>query len=188
MIVTERQVAHVDCMTLYGCLDAGSAPEVLQLLLNRIEMGKQQIILDLSRLDYASSAGLRVFLMVSRRMREQRGQILLAGLNSNVRYLFNIAGLSLLFEVVPNFEEALASLGIEDREPAANRQEQFHRIGIETEPGYLSQLPDHLDTTTPSFSNCNQPGSGTHSEASTSTRAAATIRKLTSNRGPGLLK
>ncbi len=191
MIVAESQYPSLCCIDLFGCLDAGSAPEVLQLVLAKIEQGEHRLLLDLTRLDYASSAGLRVFLIASRRMNEVGGQITLAALNKNVRHLFDIAGLSLLFEIAPSRSQALQCLGIAPEDLDTTMPRPLHRIGEllrGTDGEDLGSSPD-LPSLTQAYERIQaHPSGGANASQASGASAAEAIRKLASSRGPGLAK
>lgn len=59
------------------------------------------VTLDLSRLDYISSAGLGVLLKTHKRLLASAGKLRLSGLKPNLREIFVYSGLDQLFEIVP---------------------------------------------------------------------------------------
>ena len=68
------------------------------------------IVLDLSQLEYVSSAGLRCFMLSARQAGSQGGKIVLAALRPVVAEIFQISRFDMLFEVFPSVREALAAL------------------------------------------------------------------------------
>jgi anti-anti-sigma factor len=70
----------------------------------------QAIVLDLSRMEYVSSAGLRCFMLAARDAREHRGRILVAAMQPVVAEIFQISRFNLVFETYPTLPEALASV------------------------------------------------------------------------------
>jgi anti-anti-sigma factor len=68
------------------------------------------IVLDLSALEYISSAGLRCFMLAARQAGGGGGRILLAGLRPVVAEIFQISRFDMLFEIFPSVREALAAL------------------------------------------------------------------------------
>src|SRR5204862_7913597 len=68
------------------------------------------IVLDLSPLDYVSSAGLRCFMLASRQAKSQRGKIFVASLQPLVKEIFEISHFNLVFQVFPSVREALAAV------------------------------------------------------------------------------
>ena len=55
--------------------------------------GVQELVLDLSKLDYISSAGLRVLLSLQKTMNKQ-GSMKLTGVNETVNDIFEVTGFS----------------------------------------------------------------------------------------------
>ncbi|MCC5790869.1 MAG: STAS domain-containing protein [Opitutales bacterium] len=76
--------------------------------------GKDEVtdlILDLSSLDYLSSAGLRVFLMASKRAKSKQRQVVLAAPNDGVKQVLTISGFSSILQIYPDRATALDTLG-----------------------------------------------------------------------------
>ena len=77
---------------LEGRLDTSTAPQLEECLNSSLE-GIEDLSLDLSALDYISSAGLRVLLSAQKRMMKQ-GQMQITGANETVMEIFEITGFS----------------------------------------------------------------------------------------------
>ena len=72
--------------------------------------GALQIILDLSELEYVSSAGLRCFMLAAKETKAHDGCILVAALQPMVAEIFQISRFDLLIPVFPTLRAALASV------------------------------------------------------------------------------
>ena|SRR5688572_2625918 len=72
--------------------------------------GGQGIVLDLSALEYISSAGLRCFMLAARQAGGDGGRIVLAALRPVVAEIFQISRFDMLFQIFPSVREALAAL------------------------------------------------------------------------------
>jgi anti-anti-sigma factor len=57
-----------------------------------IDQGKHKMVFDLSRLEYVSSAGLRIFLVVAKKLKGLNGELSLAGLQGNIKEVLEISG------------------------------------------------------------------------------------------------
>ena len=68
------------------------------------------IVLDLSGLEYVSSAGLRCFMLAAREAGTRGGKVLLAALRPVVAEIFQISRFNMLFEIHPSVRDALASI------------------------------------------------------------------------------
>ena len=71
------------------------------------------IVLDLSGLEYVSSAGLRCFMLASRQAKAQKGRIVVAALQPMVAEIFQISHFNLVFQVFPAVRDALAAISPE---------------------------------------------------------------------------
>lgn len=85
-------------ITFDGSLDSGTAPGV-QDDIERLMSESGTTILDLSKMTYMSSAGLRVLLLVHRRARRNGTKIVLTGLVPDVREVMSATGFLDFFEV-----------------------------------------------------------------------------------------
>jgi anti-anti-sigma regulatory factor len=68
------------------------------------------IVLDLSELEYVSSAGLRCFMLVAKEVRGKGGKVVLAALRPVVAEIFQISRFDMVFELHPAVRAALAAL------------------------------------------------------------------------------
>lgn len=65
-------------------------------------------MLDLSRLSYISSAGLRILMITARRIKAQQGVIAVAAMQPVVREIFDISKFTLVLKCFDTVGEALA--------------------------------------------------------------------------------
>lgn len=70
--------------------------------------GGHRIVLDLSRLSYISSAGLRILMITSRQIKSQQGVIAVAAMQPVVREIFDISKFTLVLKCFDTVGEALA--------------------------------------------------------------------------------
>jgi anti-anti-sigma factor len=68
------------------------------------------LVLDLSGLEYVSSAGLRCLMVAARQARSNKGRILLAAMRPLVAEIVSISRFNLVLEVFPTTRAALASV------------------------------------------------------------------------------
>ena len=78
-------------VALDGRLDTLSAPE-LEEKLDEVLDGVEKLIFDFEKLEYISSAGLRVLAGATDIMEEKSGEMLIANVNSDIRDVFEITG------------------------------------------------------------------------------------------------
>ena len=111
MKVLRKQFANALVLTLDGRLDHETTPEFREEILGAVRQAAGQeltIVLDLSRLEYLSSAGLNSLIIASRTARKEAVNIHAAGLQTMVRETWEISHLTLLVQTFPAMEEALA--------------------------------------------------------------------------------
>lgn len=92
------------CIRLSGRLDAESAPEVERRVRRALDEGRRRLLFDLSRLDYISSAGLRVILMALKTLGPRGGRVVLCGPTAHVREVFEVSRFSTLLPIAETAE------------------------------------------------------------------------------------
>ena len=90
-----------------GRLNAASSDEAEKYLQGIIDQKHTNLIINLKELDYISSSGLRIFLKTAKQMKEANGSVVLCELNSNVKNVFEMAGLDQIFEIKEKQEEVV---------------------------------------------------------------------------------
>ena len=105
MDVNSSKEEGVFTIAVEGKIDGATAPELESRLLEWLDQGETRIILDLQGVYYISSAGLRVVLMGAKRL-QNKGRLVLAGLRSEVREIFEMAGFDTILEM---YDEATAA-------------------------------------------------------------------------------
>ena len=86
----KRQEAEKLCVTLEGRLDTTTAPNLEKLLQESLP-GVTELVLDFEKLDYISSAGLRVLLAAQKIMAKQGGMKLLH-VNESIMEILEVTG------------------------------------------------------------------------------------------------
>ncbi len=92
MTVEKKQNGASLTLVVEGRLDTTTAPE-LESVIGGAE-GLEELILDFSKLDYISSAGLRVLLSAQKKMNKQGGSMKVTGVNETVNEIFEVTGFS----------------------------------------------------------------------------------------------
>jgi anti-sigma B factor antagonist len=108
MEIVEKKLGKVNVLSLSGRLDAYSATEVEKKLDSLIEGGQPYLVIDLEKLEYISSSGLRVFLAALKKTRKQQGDIKLASMKPFIKEVFDIAGFSQLFNIFDTQDAAIS--------------------------------------------------------------------------------
>ncbi len=107
MEITKRKEDNFSVLSVSGRLDAVTSPELEKELLSIIAEGEKSLVLDLAKLDYISSAGLRAVLAGAKKIKQQQGTLRLACLKGVVKEVFEVSGFD---SIIPCFETAESAL------------------------------------------------------------------------------
>ncbi len=100
---------EVTVIDVEGQLIVGNRQELKQKVLDELENGGRKFLIDFSGTGYIDSSGLGVLVSLSKKIREQGGELRLANLNEDLRTLFELTKLDTLFHIANSRDEALAS-------------------------------------------------------------------------------
>src|ERR1051325_10817208 len=92
-----------------GQLIVGNRQELKQKVLDALDGGARRFVIDFTKTGYIDSSGLGVLVSLSKKIREQGGELRLAGLNDDLQTLFELTKLDTLFSIAKTPEEALAA-------------------------------------------------------------------------------
>ena len=87
-------------ITLSGRIDGQTCKEFQDNLMPFITEGEPSIKIDCKKVDYISSSGLRVFILADKKAHRLNGAITIANLNDFCKDVFEISGLTHLFNFV----------------------------------------------------------------------------------------
>ena len=93
--VLER--GDVTLIEIGGELIVGNRQLLKEQVLEQLERGGREFIVDFSNTDYIDSSGLGVLVTLSKKIREQGGELSLASLSEDLRTLFELTKLDTLF-------------------------------------------------------------------------------------------
>ena len=110
MQINETRQASAVIVAPVGRVDSTTSPALDAHLLGLAKAGEQRVVMDLSGVDYISSAGLRVMLSLAKRTKEAKGKLALASLGDSVRQVFELAGFLPLFMVEATADQAAAKV------------------------------------------------------------------------------
>ena len=102
---------------LGGEVDLYTAPEFKERMVELIESGKKQIVVDLSKATFIDSTTLGVLVGGVKRLRPNGGQLSLVCADRNITKIFEITGLDKVFPIYESRDEAVAQIGQHDRAP-----------------------------------------------------------------------
>ncbi|MBF0318663.1 MAG: STAS domain-containing protein [Nitrospirae bacterium] len=109
MDITIRKENSAAVLSLSGRMDAVNAPDFDKHISELLVEGQKKVLIELSGLQYVSSAGLRSFLSAAKQLKAASGAIAFAALQDTVLKVFQMSGFNTIFTVYPTAEEALKS-------------------------------------------------------------------------------
>jgi anti-sigma B factor antagonist len=93
-----------------GQLIVGNRQELKQKVLDELERGEKKFLIDdFAQTGYIDSSGLGVLVSLSKKIREQGGELRLANLNDDLKTLFELTKLDTLFQIADTRQRALQS-------------------------------------------------------------------------------
>jgi anti-anti-sigma factor len=110
MEFAQEQAGEVAVVKLAGRLDSGAAQLAEENFTRMLGSGTPHLAIDLADLQYISSAGLRVLLVVAKKVQQAKGKVVLFGLGPNVREVFSISGFDKIFSIQSDSASAVAAL------------------------------------------------------------------------------
>lgn len=93
-----------------GRIDSNTAGELEAVLPARVQ-DNQATVMDLGAVSYVSSAGLRILLKGAKIAKASGHRLVLSGLSTAVREVFDISGFSSIFTIEADIDSAVAALG-----------------------------------------------------------------------------
>lgn len=108
--ISVESLKRVDLITASGRIDSSNAGEFDRAFKNSMENGRYSFVVDLSGVNYMSSAGLRALVAALRECKKplNNGDVRLANVSERVAEVLELAGLTNLFQT---FKDKTAAVG-----------------------------------------------------------------------------
>ncbi len=107
MQISIKTTNEVKVLAFEGRLDTQTSPDAQQQLTRLIEEGETKILVNLEKVDYISSAGLRVLLVIAKQLKTTDGELRICSLNEVVKEVFDISGFDMILPISASELEAL---------------------------------------------------------------------------------
>ena len=105
--IKEEGKGDVLILKISGRLDAVSSPPAERKVFDYINSGQHKLLLDFSGVDYLSSAGLRMLLSVTKKLKTLSGKIVLFSVTMNVMDVLKMSGFDHVLEFAKTEEDGL---------------------------------------------------------------------------------
>lgn len=106
-ISTAQEASGVTVVTVEGQLIVANRQDLKQVIQDALDNGARKFVLDFGPTAYIDSSGLGALVSINRKVREQGGELRLAGLNEDLRSLFELTKLDTLFVIADSATQAL---------------------------------------------------------------------------------
>lgn len=93
-----------------GNLDSHTSTYFQEIMLDHIDNGNQNLIIDCGELSYISSPGIGSFIMVSHELTDEEGLIVLYNIQPRVQDVFSLVGCNEFFNICGSLQEAVAKV------------------------------------------------------------------------------
>lgn len=101
-----KDATGVHLIRVEGQLIVGNRQELKAAVQGALDQGDRRFVIDFSRTGYIDSSGLGALVSISKKVREQGGELRLSGLNEDLRSLFELTKLDTLFSISDTAEHA----------------------------------------------------------------------------------
>jgi len=105
---TSKHPSGVLVVEVEGQLIVGNRQELKATIQEALDNGERKLLVDFAKTGYIDSSGLGALVSISKKVREQGGELRLSGLNEDLRSLFELTKLDTLFAIADDSAQALA--------------------------------------------------------------------------------
>ena len=109
MEINVKSIGQVTVVEIAGDIDSNTAPQAQERVLPLVQPGSK-ILLDMSDVEYMSSAGLRMLLSMYRQISRSDGGIVLVGLGEEIKDTMSVTGFLNFFTTRDTVDEGLQAL------------------------------------------------------------------------------
>ena len=107
--ISVETLKRVDLVTVSGRIDSSSAPQFDQALKDVMGNGRYNLVLDMTAVNYMSSAGLRAIVSALRECKKKKGDVRISSPSERVSDVLSLAGLDSLFQIFDDTTSAVGS-------------------------------------------------------------------------------
>ena len=101
MEITSQELKHAELITVKGRVDSVEAVRFEEALKAANQRGKYRLVIDMSQLEYMSSAGFRALAAAHRNnQRHQHGELILTGMPAHIHEALDMVGFTDYFKII----------------------------------------------------------------------------------------
>jgi anti-anti-sigma factor len=109
MEITPRQHGDVLVLDMIGRLDTSTSGTAHDAVVNVANTGPKKVILNLDKVDYVTSAGLRVILTLAKLLQSSSGELKICRASAPVKEVLETSGFNSLIKIFDDEKSAVAS-------------------------------------------------------------------------------
>ncbi len=107
MEISVTTKGSIAVMNLEGTLDTNSSPHAQKSLDELFDSGTLKILMNFTKVDFVTSAGLRVLLGTAQKLQKAGGELRVCNLNEQVMEIFEMSGFDEILNVYATEDEAM---------------------------------------------------------------------------------
>ncbi len=109
--VATSEMGEANVLTLAGEIDVYTAPRLRQAIIDLVEAGKTNLVIDMEKVDFLDSTGLGVLVGGLKRVKTTDGTLAIVATQDKILKIFDITGLNKVFSIHGSLAEAVGSEG-----------------------------------------------------------------------------
>jgi anti-sigma B factor antagonist len=99
--ITQEQVQSTIVLHVAGAVDSNTAPELQAALLRATEAPSGTVEIDVAKVSYMSSAGLRALLLAAKALQKRGERLSLSNVPPQIQNVLNLTGFTTFIDVKP---------------------------------------------------------------------------------------
>lgn len=109
MEIATKTIESIAVVEISGEIDGKTAP-IAQETIVPLFQSRNRVVLDMSKVTFMSSAGLRLMLLVQRQMTHAKGRLALVGLSAELKDTMSVTGFLPYFTTCDTLDAGIAAL------------------------------------------------------------------------------
>ena len=110
MEIFQSLIGDIPVLSVSGKIDAVTSKDLETALIGLIDKDKKFLIVNMEKVEFLSSSGLRVLMASLNKLKHKDGDLKLAALQPFVKDVFFMTGANRFFSIYPSQEDAIKSL------------------------------------------------------------------------------
>ena len=111
MNLSDEIQGDLTVLSIDGRVDGATAPELERRINEIVARGGTSLLLDCEKMDYISSAGLRIFLMGAKTCQQKGGRMTICSLQKACRNVIEVGGFHTIIDCYDTRDDAVAGAG-----------------------------------------------------------------------------